>query len=203
MHSVYVACFQINVYYFLSCLSDWNHFLPLFKCISFNKCSNHVCVGCHILYMQITWWLNPYIIWFLTFQLPKDDAWVGGQQLCRCWEFPLIYLFSFFGADMFFYGSFHPLLNFVLGDLNYKCWMSDLKKQSLVSGLFSLHALVSYVSLMMPLGAMSRWFSKGCFPQTGCRWCVGPVLPGQGIKWCSSTPCCFVHLCRAGSGRTA
>lgn len=113
---------------------------------------------------------------------------------------PHLFIF-FFGADIYvkciFSSSFE---NFVLEDVNYKCWISDLKKQSLVSGFVLLHFLVSYMTLMMPLGAKSRWVSKGYVPQTGYRWCVGPVLSGPGIKWCSSTPYCSIHLCRVGSG---
>lgn len=79
--------------------------------------------------------------------------------------------------------------------------MLNLWSWKTVAGFRTL--LVSSVALMMPLGAMSRWVSKGCFPQTGKRWCVGLVLSGAGIKWCSSTTRCSLHHCGVGSGRTA
>lgn len=126
-------------------------------------------------------------------------------QFCGCWEFPLIYLFSSLGQTFYvkciFSSSFKKL--FFLRMLIANAESLILKRQSLVSGFVLLHSLVSYMTLMMPLGAMSRWVSKGCVPQTGYRWCVGPVLSGPGIKWCSSTPYCSIHLCRVGSRRMA
>ncbi len=44
---------------------------------------------------------------------------------------------------------------------------------------------------------------KRLLSQTGYRWCVGLVLCGARLKWCSSTPHCSLHLCRVGSGWTA
>lgn len=66
-------------------------------------------------------------------------------------------------------------------------WASDHGRRSLVSW-FVLAAFSSLWSVFDgATGSYEQMGFKRLLPQTGYRWCVGPVLPEPEIKWCSSS----------------
>lgn len=128
------------------------------------------------------------------------DARVGGHQLCGSWEFPLIYLLSFLVQIFMQNAAFHPFCNLRILVANVE---SLLMKSSKWFPGSSYCMLLSHSVFDDAIGSYEQMGFKRPLSQTGYRWCVGLVLSGAGIKWCSSTPHCFLYLCRVGSGRTA
>lgn len=141
-------------------------------------------VSCHLHCnthdVTIYWWAKTMRHLVFDLLLPKRKSpiyvWsfnvcVGWHQICEGWEL-LFFIFFVCVCERVCACVCRYLFKICLFILSKALFLKILItnaeflviKKSPVSGLFLLHVLVSYVSLMMPLGAM-RWVSKGCFPK--------------------------------------